>query len=439
MTNLTDLKINLEPTRAPAKPSRPPLNYEQACAVEAMERFLESKDKFFVLKGYAGTGKTFCIQYLIDRIKGRLVFTAPTNKATKVLRDTVTTDAYKPQCKTIYSLLGLRLEANGEIKELSAPEDPLDLSDFRAVVVDEGSMVNAVLMSHIDQAAEEFKVKFIFMGDAAQLPPVGELRSPIWGLGSGAELQTVMRHDNQILELATRIRQVVDHPVPTVKLQSNFADDEGVWSVMSAEFERRIIDAADQGKFSIPNGAKAIAWRNVTVDKLNRVIRSRLFDDVSRPWLPDDRIIVLEPAKDLDGETIATTDDEGRVTRVEESWHPVYGEFKTWRLSITTDDNRVIVLHVLHEAHANMHAQRAEEYAAKARTNRKLWGQFWEFKEAFHKVRHAYAITAHRAQGSTYDTAFVDWRDILLNRNRQEAYRCLYVACTRPKKRLILG
>ena len=64
---------------------------------------------------------------------------------------------------------------------------------------------------------------------------------------------------------------------------------------------------------------------------------------------------------------------------------------------------------------------------------------FWEFKEAFHKLRHAYAITAHRSQGSTYDTAFVDWRDILLNRNRGEAFRCLYVACTRPKRRLFLN
>jgi ATP-dependent exoDNAse (exonuclease V) alpha subunit len=68
-----------------------------------------------------------------------------------------------------------------------------------------------------------------------------------------------------------------------------------------------------------------------------------------------------------------------------------------------------------------------------------LWKKFWAFKESFHSARHAYAITAHRAQGSTYQIAFVDYRDILLNRNRQEAARCLYVATSRPKKELYLA
>ena len=113
------------------------LNPEQAQAVSAMEAFLRSDDSFFVLKGTAGTGKTFCIKELIPRIRGRLVFTAPTNKATKVLRDSIASEDYKPDCRTIYSLLGLRLEANGEVKELTSPEDPFDLTKFLAVVLDE--------------------------------------------------------------------------------------------------------------------------------------------------------------------------------------------------------------------------------------------------------------------------------------------------------------
>lgn len=418
------------------------LTLEQGTALEAIVDFLRDPEKqFFLLGGYAGTGKTYCIQHLVPLVRGRLIFTAPTNKATKVLRDTLTTQEYKPECRTIYSLLGLRLEANGEVKELAMPEDPLDLSHYRAVIVDEASMINANLMKYIRQTADTQHIKFIFMGDPAQLPPVGEARSPVWTqCHAAAELKTVMRYDNQILALATSIRSQVDHPAPKFVRATDNAEGEGVWVCSEGEFEQRILDAAGQGRFSVANNAKAIAWRNVTVDAFNCRIRQRIFDNAaSTMWLPDDRIILLEPAKDLNDETVATTDDEGRVTRVEEEWHPTWREFKVWRVSVTTDDNRVIVLRVLHDDCKQDHDRKVEELAQAARMDRRKWSSFWDFKEAFHKVRHSYAITAHRAQGSTYEAAFVDWKDILANRNRSEAFRCLYVACTRPKKELYLG
>lgn len=416
------------------------LNAEQQAAVGLIAEFLKEEGKsFFLLKGYAGTGKTFSIQALMETVKGRLIFTAPTNKATKVLRDTLTSDTYRPECRTIYSLLGLKLEPNGEVKELTSPEDPVDLSQYKAIIVDEGSMVNENLVVHIKKAAKDFGVKFIFLADFAQLPPVGEGQSAVGGITNMAELKTVMRHDNQILKLVTRIRSVVDHPAPTIKIVSDYAEGEGVWSVGQAEFESRVLDCAYTDAFLQPNAAKIIAWRNVTVDKYNAMVRSKLFDHPVLPWLEDDRVILMEPAKDLNDEIVATTDDEGQVMTAVQDWHPVWPEFKVWRLSVTLDTNKVCTLQVLHPDSNNDFLKQVDRFATEAKANRKLWGRFWEFKEAFHKVRHAYAITAHRAQGSTYHTAFVDWRDILLNRNRAEAYRCLYVACSRPKKRLILG
>jgi exodeoxyribonuclease-5 len=417
-------------------------NEEQLTALEQIVEWLQDPDAdwCFLLEGYAGTGKTYTIEGLIELAKGRLIFTAPTNKATKVLRDTLTSDEYKPECRTIYSLLGLTLEANGEIKELAAPEDPLDLSHYKAVVVDEASMVNSKLFKFIQQTAEDSKVKFIFMGDPAQLPPVGELRSPVWQINENhAKLFKVMRHDNQILEFVTRLRQVVDHPAPTCKIVSNNADGEGVWKLGEGEFEQRLLDAASLGHFSIPNHSKAIGWRNVTVDRLNRVIRGRIFPGEENLWRAEDRVTLLGPAKDLSGQTCGTTDDEGTVTRVEVDYHPVYESMKTWRLTITTDDNRIVVWRSLHADSLFEYNRKVEELAAAAKLNRRLWGMFWKFKEAFHPTRHAYATTAHRAQGSTYVAAYVDYRDILLNRNRQEAYRCLYVAASRPKKSLYLA
>ena len=415
------------------------LTPDQSAALSAILAFLSSNEQFFTLSGYAGTGKTFCIRELVNRTKGRFVFTAPTNKATKVLRESVTSKDYKPECRTIFSLLGLRLEASGEVKELTAPEDPIDLSQFKAVIVDEGSMVNANLFRHIKLTANTFGVKFIFLGDPAQLPPVGELRSPIWALPNKAELTKVLRHDNQILDLATRIREVVDRPAPSISLVSAHSDDEGVWKADGPEFTNRIISEALAGGFSEPNQAKAIAWRNSRVDELNKLIRGKIFPAVTSPWCRGDRVIFTAPAKDLDDEPAATTDDEGTIESIETEFHAFYPEFKIWRISITLDDNRPVIARVLHEDYLLAFNRKAAELSDAAKRNGRLWKKFWAFKEAFHSLRHAYAITAHRAQGSTYDMAFVDWRDILLNKNRQEAFRCLYVACTRPKRALILG
>lgn len=418
-----------------------PLNPDQQAAVAAMlEHINNGNDPFFLLQGPAGTGKTFCVKDLVNKLRGRMVFTAPTNKATKVLRESIQTDDYRPDCRTIYSLLGLRLEANGEIKELTTPEEPLDLTKFLAVVVDEASMVNSKLWGYIKDTARSQGIPFIFMGDPAQLPPVGEARSPVWSVTNKAELTKVMRHDNEILKLATAIRMKVDHPAPTVKIETAHADGEGVWAISSAAFYDRIADYARAGEFSKPNSAKAIAWRNVTVEQLNTFIRKHIFDNAHETrWLEGDRIIMLEPAKDMEGENMASTDDEGTVTRVVESYHPLYGEFKCYVLSVTFDDNRTGSVWLLHEQSQFAFNREVERRAMEARANGKLWKKFWEFKSAFHSARHAYAITAHRAQGSTYMYAFVDYRDILLNRNRQEAFRCLYVGCTRPKRRLYLA
>ena len=155
-------------------PDGPQLNSGQQAAIEQIMDWMKSSSSYFLLSGDAGTGKTFCVQDLLERVKGNIVFTAPTNKATKVLRNTLTSEDYKPVCRTIYSLLGLKLSPDGAVKKLKAPDDPVDLKKIALVVVDEGSMVNKQLTQEIVKAVGNFKLKFLFMGDQNQLPPVGE-------------------------------------------------------------------------------------------------------------------------------------------------------------------------------------------------------------------------------------------------------------------------
>jgi exodeoxyribonuclease-5 len=417
------------------------LNQQQQNIIEKLHQFASTtnNEPFFVIKGSAGTGKTFLLKRFIEGFKGRIVFTAPTNKATRVLRDVLHTDDYKPECRTIYSLLGLTLETNGEVKELKVPEDPLDLSKFQLVFVDEGSMLNSAILKHIIETCKEFKLKFVFLGDPAQLPPVGEKVSQIWNIKNVGELTKVVRHDNQILELAIRLRQALEHPAPNAKLESNNDGEEGVWVVSAAELRKQVRSAAEAGLLSGKPVAKVIAWRNKTVDEFNGIVRQALFGNGAPQWVPEDRLILAGPAKDRSDEPIASTDDEGLVTKVWEDFHPDYSEFKTWELQVVLDSNKIVRLSALHPDSKLAYDSRCNELSFEAKMDKKKWRHFWQFKEAFHMVKHGYAITAHRSQGSTYDKVFVDYRDILCNQVRHEAFQCLYVACTRPRKVLVLG
>lgn len=420
------------------------LNSDQSAALDAIMQWLDApiSDPFFVLKGYAGTGKTFTVKELVRRFKGRIVFTAPTNKATKVLRATLKSPQYSPECRTIYSLLGLRMEANGELKELKAPEDPIDLSQFRLVVVDEGSMLNKQVLGHIQECLQAFKhLRVLFMGDAAQLPPVGEVESPIWSFPQVATLSKVMRHDNQILTLATAIRKIVDHPAPSLRIESDNSDGQGVYKLSKAMFMGAIGQQAESGALT-SGQAKVISWRNVKVDEYNKLARTHIFGfEESRRslWLPNDRLIFTSPVKDFNDEIVATTDDEGLVERVVEEYHPIHGSVKCYRITVQIDQGPLVVAYAVHPAGQHEYSRIVDELATTARTVPRKWKDFWLFKESFHDCRHAYAITAHRSQGSTYATALVDYQDILLNRNRKEAFRCLYVACTRPSTSLMLA
>lgn len=415
------------------------LNSEQVIAVQRLLDFIEDprpSEWYFCFTGYAGTGKTFCMREVVARCRhsaSSFVYTAPTNKAAKVLRQ-VTGDA----C-TIYSLLGLRVDKSGELKQVVSGRTP-DLSNIDCIVVDEASMVNRNLFEILKMEAYKGGFKVIFMGDLAQLPPVKEAMSPSLGGQLGANLTRVMRHDNQILAFATRVREQIGSLTPSIAIKSDHDSHQGVWKLTNHEFKRKIFDAAANGEFADGTQAKIIAWRNVRVAEYNNIARAALFGAAALPgyFLPGDRVVAAGPCERSD-EILLHTDDEGIVESVADCVHPFEPKYKGIELMVRREDDRLVRLLVIHPESLQAFNNDAEMLAHQARGNPKLWKRFWEHKELFMDIRYAYAITAHRSQGSTYETAFVDYQDVLYNRNRKEAFQCLYVACTRPTTRLILA
>ena len=415
------------------------LTPEQQIAVQRLIDYIEDPstfDWFFCFTGFAGTGKTFCMREVVARCRrsaASFAYTAPTNKAAKVLRN-VTGSA-----TTIYSLLGLRVDKSGELKQVVAGKSP-DLSMLDVIVVDEASMVNRNLFEILEVTAKRWQLKVVFMGDLAQLPPIGEPLSAALGGMLGANLTRVMRHDNQILSFATSVREQINSLAPSIKIRSDNDGHQGVWKLTNREFKERIFASAQSGDFADGSTAKIISWRNVRVAEYNNIVRAALFgaDGVSGFFLAGDRVVAGAPCERGD-DFLMQTDDEAIVESVANCVHPFEPKYRAIELKARTEDNRVVRLLVIHPSSRQEFDNDCQALAHEARGNPKLWKRFWQHKELFHDIRYAYAITAHRSQGSTYETAFVDYQDILYNRNRKEAFQCLYVACTRPTTRLILA
>ena len=68
---------------------------------------------------------------------------------------------------------------------------------------------------------------------------------------------------------------------------------------------------------------------------------------------------------------------------------------------------------------------------------KKEWPKYWEIKETWLDLRAAYAISVHKAQGSTYDKVFIDLTDIGKNWNAIDVARLMYVSITRAAKQVI--
>lgn len=414
------------------------LNEDQQVAVDSLLAFIESplSDWQYTFSGFAGTGKTFCMREVVRRCSDsaiRFAFTAPTNKAAKVLKQ-VTGSA-----STIYSLLGLRIDKSGELKQLVAGKKT-DLSDVDVIFIDEASMVNSNLYRILEGECQRFETRVVFMGDPAQLPPVGEPESPIWRGNVASTLRRVMRHDNQILTLVTDIRNQLQSMVPSINLKSDHANDEGVFKLTKEDFKRRIFSAAANGDFADGVHSKVIAWRNVRVAEYNNLVRFAIFGTDAQPgyYLPGDRIVAAGPCERGD-EFLMATDDEGIVEGVATCQHPLEPKYKAIELKVRTEQNNLVRLLVIHPESVQQFQNDLETIAHDARANSKLWKKYWNHKEIFHDIKYGYALTAHRAQGSTYTNSFVDYQDILYNRNRKEAFQCLYVACSRPTTRLFLA
>jgi exodeoxyribonuclease-5 len=412
-----------------------PFTEDQQEAYDRVYDRLARGERFTGLRGYAGTGKTYLVSRLVEQLLDEdcaVTVCAPTHKAVQVLSEELG-DA-PVQMQTLHSFLGLRLNPTEEGEYELVAEEERDFTEG-VVIVDEASMIGREEWSHIEDAP--FWVQWLFVGDPAQLPPVNEEPSPALDV-PGPTLETIHRQaaDNPILELATKIRTGADG-----RFGSKFEDGKGVAVTRNREeFLDSVLRTFDTEAFAEDaTHARMLAYRNKTVRRYNREIRAERYGADADRFVEGEWLVGTETWFH-DGVQRLTNSEEVRVKKatVDTFEADDQSEWTVWELKVRTPGRGLTrTVHVLHEDEFERYEERLERRRERAQDDPSKWDRFFELREQFARVDYAYATTVHRAQGSTYDTVFVDHRDVRVCRGKEQE-ALLYVAVTRPSRRLAL-
>ena len=412
-----------------------PFTEDQQEAYDEVYDRLAQGERFTGLRGYAGTGKTYLVGRLVEQLLDEdctVTVCAPTHKAVQVLSDELG-DA-PVQMQTLHSFLGLRLQPTEDGEYELVAEEERDFTEG-VVIVDEASMIGREEWAHIQDAP--FWVQWLFVGDPAQLPPVNEDPSPALDV-PGPTLETIHRQaaDNPILELATKIRTGADG-----RFGSTFENGRGVAVTRNRdEFLDSILRAFDTEAFAEDaTHARVLAYRNKTVRRYNREIRAERYGADADRFVKGEWLVGTETWYH-DGVQRLTNSEEVRVKKASVDMFEAddQSEWTVWELKVRTPGRGLTrTIHVLHEDEFERYENALERRREKAEDDASAWDRFFDLRERFARVDYAYATTVHRAQGSTYDTVFVDHRDLRVCRG-EEREALLYVAVTRPARRLAL-
>ncbi len=397
--------------------------------IDATDQFLDfltdDNESELILKGPAGTGKTFLTKYLVacafqhvktlsalTGIGGSLniEYTSTTNKAASIL-----SKALGEETKTIYSLLGLTVKDNYDTGKTYLTRTRQYMPQHNTlIIIDEAGMLSTQAIKEIRDAATNCKILYIL--DEYQLNPIFEKSCPIIDLvPNQVKLTTPHRNSGPILALANQFRETVDTGI--------FKPIEPVAGVIahlkSTPYMDKLAKEFAHTKNDI-NHAKVLAWTNKIVIGTNKHIR-KLFTS-SEIYEVGETLIASSPIMGSNGKMIATTEQAITILDVHEDYmHP---QLQIEGTKYGMDKGSIFIP----ETNAGIEYFNA---LRKEAIETKQWRTFMQHKKLVGDVRPPYGSTVHKGQGSTYKYVFINLSDIGKNGKANEVARLLYVAISR--------
>ena len=472
----------------------------QSALVDRLGEFLDGDaQSVFLLKGYAGTGKTFITKGLTEyfRAIGRnYILAAPTGKASKVIASKTKSEAYTIH-KTIYSFDDIAEYRDGDEEETEtfkfyAQLRVNNLSADTVYIIDEASMISDVyqeaeffrfgtgfllrdFLKFVNLDHNDHSKKVIFIGDNAQLPPVGMNFSPALDedyllcehhvRSTSFELTQVVRQKSEsgVIANAIPLRQSLQDSVfNRLSIDFGYPDIE---EVTHKDLMTRYLGSCGH---KINGESIVIAHSNSDVADYNRRIREHFFPGHAQ-LIAGDKVMAVSNS-DAYGLFISNGDfglvrkvlgepelrtvtlkrkapDTGRVeeTQVPLTFRDVEIGFKDldglshfFRAKILED--------LLYNKETNLSSdQNKALYLDFCIRNSDLPRKSVEFKHALKsdpyfnalRLKFGYAITCHKAQGSEWNHVFVKCKSHM-SQLTSDYFRWFYTAITRTAGHLYL-
>ena len=452
-------------TNFPYKPT-----FEQENVVKILANFLfcRKMDVLFLLKGYAGTGKTSLIGALVktmDQLEQKCILMAPTGRAAKVFSHYADHPAY-----TIHKKIYRQKSFSNEVDNFSINDN---LHQHTLFIVDEASMIandglsgsmfgtGRLLDDLIQYVYSGQGCRLMLIGDTAQLPPVGEEESPALSAdalkGYGLEvyegmLTEVVRqlHDSGILWNATELRRYIAEEdyftLPPIRVEG-FPD---IKVVPGNELIETINDCYEQVGM---DETIVVCRSNKRANIYNKGIRNTILyreeelESGDLLMVAKNNYFWTEGCKEID---FIANGDIAEVRRVRRE-REIYG-FRFADVTLRFSDyndmelEATVLLDTLHtespalpkEMNDTLFYAVLEDYAditVKRERMKKMKSD--PYYNAL-QVKYAYAVTCHKAQGGQWKRVFLDQGYMTEDMLSPDYFRWLYTAFTRATETLYL-
>ncbi len=426
-------------------------------------------DTIFVLKGYAGTGKTTVISTIINNlieINKKYVLLAPTGRAAKVISNYSNKPAF-----TIHKKIYFPKKSSGGGVAFTLQQNKHKNTIF---IIDEASMISdqsneskmyengSLLDDLISYIYSGDNCKMILLGDTAQLPPINSDISPALNTDTlelnydkrvdWIELDEVMRQElnSGILYNATELRELLkDTFISEFKFKLR-----GFKDIVRLTDGYDIQDAINQAynNYSIEDTA-FIVRSNKRANQYNEQIRMKILDKESDLSVGDFLMVVKNNYFWLKEKDEAGFIANGDIIEVLEiySFKDLYGfNFAKVKIRMVDYPNQipfetVLILDTIKsESPSLTYEQSNSLYEEVMKDYEHLPTKYAKFQkvkenEFFNglQVKFSYAITCHKSQGGQWNTVFIE-QPYLPDGIDRDYIRWLYTAMTRAKDRLYL-